>query len=79
MKNLNCPFTVVIVSYYSNLKIFDLYKTIPKNISIIIVDNSNDIELANWSQDKSNVNIIGLPKNIGFGAACNIGASYCST
>jgi GT2 family glycosyltransferase len=79
MKNLNCPFTVVIVSYHSNLKIFDLYKTIPKNISIIIVDNSNDIELANWSQDKSNVNFIGLPKNIGFGAACNIGASYCST
>lgn len=79
MNDLNHLFTIVIVSYYSNIKIFDLYETIPKNLSIIIVDNSNDIELANWCHDKPNVNFIGLPKNIGFGAACNIGASYCST
>lgn len=72
-------FSIVIVSYYSNLKIFDLYETIPQNLEIIIVDNSNDDDLKIWSQSKSNVNLISLEKNIGFGSACNLGVSFANS
>lgn len=72
-------FSIVIVSYYSNIKIFDLYETIPKHLEIIIVDNSNDHDLKLWSQNKSNVNLISLEKNIGFGSACNLGVSFANS
>jgi len=69
-------FSIVIVAYHSLLPIIGLYKTIPKSVSIIIVDNSADLELESWCLDQSNIIYLQTEKNVGFGKACNFGAKH---
>lgn len=72
-------FEIIIVSYHSLTPIIDLYKTIPPTCQIIIVDNSSDSTLAEWSKNKTNIRYIDAKDNIGFGKACNLGASQSNS
>jgi N-acetylglucosaminyl-diphospho-decaprenol L-rhamnosyltransferase len=75
----NIDLSVVIVGFYSSSRIFNLYETLPRNIKIIIVDNSDEGKLKSWAEDKCNIKLISLEENIGFGSACNLGAANCET
>tara|TARA_B100001996_G_scaffold348549_1_gene306787 strand:+ start:92 stop:898 length:807 start_codon:yes stop_codon:yes gene_type:complete len=71
MKNL---VTIIIVSFKSNNIIEESIKSINKEISIIVVENSEDIKLKEKLEKKyKNVKVI-LNKNKGFGQAANLGA-----
>jgi GT2 family glycosyltransferase len=72
-------FSIIIVAYHSLLPIKDLYKTIPQSVSVIIVDNSADLELKTWCADKFNITYLKTEENVGFGQACNLGAKYAKS
>ena len=68
--------SIILVSYKSSNKVLDYLKNISKKIQIIIVDNSNNIKLKNDICRKyRNVKVI-LSKNIGYGAAANLGKKF---
>jgi len=68
--------SIILVSYRSSNKVLDYLKNISKKIQIIIVDNSNNIKLKNDIYRKyRNVKVI-LSKNIGYGAAANLGKKF---
>ena len=68
--------SIILVSYKSSNKVMDYLKNISKKIQIIIVDNSNNIKLKNDICRKyRNVKVI-LSKNIGYGAAANLGKKF---
>lgn len=68
-------FEIIVVAYHSLTPIINLYKTIPLNFQIVIVDNASDVALAEWSKNKKNTRYIDAKDNIGFGKACNLGAN----
>lgn len=45
-------FEIIVVAYHSLTPIINLYKTIPLNFQIVIVDNASDVALAEWSKNK---------------------------
>jgi GT2 family glycosyltransferase len=70
--------SIVIVSYRSSGVLRDcLAKLIPqlsREDEVIVVENSNDDELENWKEFRSeNVNLIINPTNNGYSAGCNQG------
>ena len=68
--------SIILVSYKSSNKVLDYLKNISKKIQIIVVDNSNNIKLKNDICRKyRNVKVI-LSKNIGYGAAANLGKKF---
>ena len=70
MKNL---VTIIIVSFKSKNIIENSIKCIKKDISIIVIENSQDIILKKKLEKKyKNVKVI-LNKNRGFGQAANLG------
>ena len=71
--------TVVIPTYRSSKIIVKLLKTLPKEIKIIIIENSFDKEFKKEIEKKfKNVKVF-LKKNIGFGRAINYAASKIKT
>ena len=76
MKNI---LSIIIPSYKSNKKILKHLKDLPKNIKVIIIENSQDEELKEKIKKKyKNVKVI-LQKNIGYGNAINLGSLFVKT
>ncbi len=72
--------TIVIVTFKSEEIILNCLKSIPPEISIIIVENSNDINFKKKIEaDFSNVNCILTGKNQGYSIANNIGLKKVQT
>ncbi len=72
--------TIIIVSFLSENVIHDCISSIPKDIKIIIVDNSNDKFFKNKIEKKyNNVRCVLSEKNIGMGAGNNYGLSEIDT
>ena len=64
--------TIVIVTFYSENIIYKCIESIGKNIKIIIVENSNNLELKKDIEKKySNVEVILSGNNLGYGKANN--------
>ena len=72
--------TVIIVSFMSEKVIHDCISSIPKDIQILIVDNSNNESFKNQIEKKyDNVRCILSENNIGMGAGNNYGLNEIDT
>lgn len=72
--------TIVIVTYKSELVIDRCIKSINKNLPIIIVENSNDLEFKSRIEKMyQNVNCILTNNNLGMGAGNNVGIFHSKT
>ena len=72
--------TFVIVSFKSNHIIEKCIKSIKPNIKVIIVENSDDINVKSYLEDKfSNVEVIIAKENLGYGKGNNLGISKVDT
>ena len=69
--------SVIIVSFKSDHVIHNCIKSIDKDIDIIIIDNSNNIEFKKKIEQKyKNVKCILSNKNLGMGGGNNLGIKY---
>ena len=67
-------FSVIIVSFKSDHVIHNCINSIDKQIEIIVVDNSKNVEFKKALEEKyKNVKCILAPKNLGMGAGNNLG------
>ena len=72
--------TVVIVTYRSQNKIFTCLNSIPSNINIIVVENSNNLDFKKLIESKySNVQCILAKENLGYSRGNNIGLNRVKT
>ena len=72
--------TVVIVSFKSDNVIHECIQSINEKISIIVVDNSNNINFKNLIEKRyKNVKCVLSPLNIGMGPGNNLGIKYIKT
>ena len=72
--------TVVIVTYRSQNKIFTCLNSIPNDINIIIVENSNNQDFKKLIESKySNVKCILAKDNLGYSRGNNIGLNHVKT
>ena len=72
--------TVVIVTFNSEVKIINCIKSIPENIKIIIVENSNNINFKKHLEENFyNVQCILTGENKGYATANNIGLKKVET
>jgi GT2 family glycosyltransferase len=72
--------TFVIVSFKSNHIIEKCIKSIKPNVKVIIVENSDDINVKSYLEDKfSNVEVITAKENLGYGKGNNLGLSKVNT
>jgi len=72
--------TVIIVAFHSNAIIESLINQLDQSIKILIIENSKDFNLKSKLENKySNVEVIIPDKNIGVGAAINIGLKNTKT
>ena len=72
--------TVIIVAFHSNAIIESLINQLDQSIKILIIENSNDLKLKSKLEEQySNVEVIIPDKNIGVGAAINIGLKNTKT
>ena len=80
MSNLN-DLTIIIVTFKTKDEIlFNCINSIKKEIKIINVENSNDISYKNKIENKyENVKVILSGKNLGYGAANNLGLKNAKT
>ena len=73
-------FTFVITTYRSSEVIFECVKDIPKDIKIIIVDNSANEKLKlEIEKNFTNINYYLMPENYGYGKGNNFGISKSNT
>ena len=71
--------TFIIVTFKSNHIIDECIESLPKNSNIIIIENSNNIELKKKLEAKySDINVI-VQENSGMGTANNKGIKLCKT
>ena len=80
MKNRNYlnDITIVIVTYKSSNIILDFLKQIPDEIKVIIVDNSNDINLNKLISKYQNIELY-FHKNNGFSTSLNFASTKIKT
>mgnify|MGYP001177864289 FL=1 len=72
--------TIVIVTFMSESKLFSCLESIPKNIDVIIVENSNNKIFKNDIENKfQNTKCILTGENKGYAAANNIGLKNVKT
>jgi len=72
--------SIVIVTFKSELKIFDCLEAIPRNIKVIVVENSkNEFFKKDIERRYGNVNCILTGKNKGYAIANNIGLRSVNT
>lgn len=72
--------TAVIVTFKSNKVIHDCIKSIPEDIKIIVVDNSNDQEFKEKiEKEYKNTKCILSPSNLGMGSGNNLGLKQVKT
>ena len=76
----NHNITVVTVTYNSMAVLPRMLDSISEDIPIILIDNgSKDINKIRNLTNKKNIQLIENSINIGFGAACNVGAFRAKT
>ena len=72
--------TVIITSFRSNEKIINCLKSIDRQCQIILVENSNDIEIKEKIEKEfNNVKCILTGENLGYGKANNLGLKRANT
>ena len=72
--------TVVIVTYRSENKIFSCLNSIPSEINIIVVENSNNQEFKKQIESKyNNVKCILAKENLGYARGNNVGLNQVKT
>ncbi len=80
MNSFEKNITFVIVSFKSNHIIEKCIKSIKPNVKIIIVENSDDVNVKSYLEDKfSNVEVIIAKENLGYGKGNNLGLSQVNT
>ena len=80
MNSFEKNITFVIVSFRSSHIIEKCIKSINPKIKIIIVENSNDIQVKDYLENKFlNVQVIIAKKNLGYGKGNNLGISKVDT
>ena len=80
MNSLEKNITFVIVSFRSSHIIEKCIKSINPKIKIIIVENSNNIQVKDYLENKFlNVQVIIAKKNLGYGTGNNLGISKVDT
>ena len=73
-------FTILIMAFHSGHLLTDLVKSIDKNFSIVIVDNSQDYNLKNeLERTYDNVRVIIPKENLGFAKGANLGINQIKT
>ena len=78
--SLNKDLTIVFVSFFSKNIIEKPISQIPSDIPIIVVENSQDIELKNILEKKfKNVNVIIPQANTGNGGGANIALRHANS
>ena len=70
--------TLVTISFRSKSSLEKLIKNVSDDYEIIIVDNSQDFETTKEFSNKPHLKILSPKRNLGFGAACNLGAKASS-
>ena len=72
--------SVIIVSYISGEVIHNCIKSIPKDIQIVVVDNSGDKKFKlDIEKRYNNTKCILSPENLGMGAGNNLGLKHANT
>ena len=80
MNNFKKNITFVIVSFKSSHIIEKCIKSINSNIRIIVVENSDDIKIKNYLENKFlNVKVVIAKENLGYGKGNNLGISKVNT
>ena len=80
MNSFEKNITFVIVSFKSDHIIEKCIKSINPNIKIIIVENSNNLHVKNYLENKFlNVEVIIAKENLGYGRGNNLGISKVNT
>jgi N-acetylglucosaminyl-diphospho-decaprenol L-rhamnosyltransferase len=80
MDNFEKNITFVIVSFKSSYIIEKCIKSINSNIKIIVIENSNDIFIKKYLENKFlNVEVIIAKHNLGYGKGNNLGVSKVKT
>jgi len=80
MNNFEKNITFVIVSFRSAHIIENCIKSINPDIKIIIVENSNNLQVKNYLENKFlNVEVIIANENLGYGKGNNLGISRVNT
>ena len=80
MNSLEKNITFIIVSFRSSHIIEKCIKSINPKIKIIIVENSNNIQIKDYLENKFlNVQVIIAKKNLGYGKGNNLGISKVDT
>jgi N-acetylglucosaminyl-diphospho-decaprenol L-rhamnosyltransferase len=80
MNSLEKNITFIIVSFRSSHIIEKCIKSINPKIKIIIVENSNNIQVKDYLENKFlNVQVIIAKKNLGYGTGNNLGISKVDT
>jgi GT2 family glycosyltransferase len=80
MNSFEKNITFVIVSFKSDHIIEKCIKNIKPGIKIIIVENSDDLNVKNYLENKfSNVEVIVAKENLGYGKGNNLGISKVKT
>lgn len=72
--------SIIIPTYnhyrYTRLCLAKLVETVDESVEIIVVDNDSGDGTADRVMEFGNLRVIRNPKNLGFAAACNIGAAH---
>jgi len=80
MNNFQKKITFVIVSFKSSHIIEKCIKSINSNNRIIVVENSDDIKIKNYLENKFlNVKVVIAKENLGYGKGNNLGISKVNT
>ena len=77
MSLLKGNISFVVVCYKSSAALKSLLISIPKELEVVLVDNSNDKETSEIASSYD-CTLIQNQENIGYGAACNLGAEKAS-
>ena len=72
--------TIIIVTFKSETRVMNCLRSISKEISVIVVENSNDEKFKNKIEKNfNNVNCILTGENKGYATANNIGLKHVKT
>ena len=79
-KSIFSDLTISLVSYKSEEQIKKLVSVLDNNISIIVVDNSHNLEFKKFLEDNhKNIRILLPKKNLGFGGGLNLAIKESTT
>ena len=78
MKNKFELITVVLIAHKSKEIVLEFIDNLSKDIKILVIDNSNDLDLKSEIDKKENVKIEFMNNN-GYGSAINYARTYINT